>query len=164
MKHYQKNNGFTLIELLVVVLIIGILSAIALPQYTKAVERARAAEAFTNLRALVQAEKVYKMANGTATRDLTLLDIQLAGEFKDNELALPLFTYKIVNIDKGSEGFEAVATRNDAGNNRLKYYLYYYYNGGYRCVATHQDAKDICNAICGAKATTSDQGYACIIR
>ena len=63
----QNNAGFTLIELLVVVLIIGILAAIALPQYTKAVERSRMAEAVQVLGDLATAQSIFYMQhNGFA--------------------------------------------------------------------------------------------------
>ena len=59
-----NNGGFTLIELLVVVLIIGILAAVAVPQYTFAVEKARFAEATTVVANLQKAIDAYILANG----------------------------------------------------------------------------------------------------
>lgn len=58
------KKAFTLIELLVVVLIIGILSSIALPQYQKAVEKARTAELVQNTFALQRAVDLYILENG----------------------------------------------------------------------------------------------------
>ena len=72
------KKGFTLIELLVVVLIIGILSAIALPQYTTAVEKSRATEAVTLMGTLRYAAERYRLQTGQFPgQQLDVLDIEL---------------------------------------------------------------------------------------
>ncbi len=71
-----NKQAFTLIELLVVVLIIGILAAVALPQYQKAVAKSHLAESSTLLSSLAQAEKVYFLANGDYTDNFNDLDIE----------------------------------------------------------------------------------------
>ena len=76
----MNNKGFTLIELLVVVLIIGILAAIALPQYTRAVERSRTAEAVQWLGNVASAQQIFYMQNNrfaTSRDDLNTGDITI---------------------------------------------------------------------------------------
>ncbi len=69
---YKK--GFTLIELLMVVLIIGILSAIALPQYKRAIEKSRYAEIEEMIHNILSAEQRYYLDHGTFTDTFNKLD------------------------------------------------------------------------------------------
>lgn len=68
--------GFTLIELLVVVLIIGVLAAVALPKYQRAVDKARFAEMRAMVHTMFRVERVYYMANNKFSLNLSELDVQ----------------------------------------------------------------------------------------
>lgn len=72
-----RLGGFTLIELLVVVLIIGILAAVALPQYQRAVAKAKFADVLIRIKALADAQERYYLANGEYSRDYLDLDVQV---------------------------------------------------------------------------------------
>lgn len=143
-----KCNGFTFIELLVVVLIIGILAAIAVPQYQKAVERARASEALVNVRTLVNALKIYEMANGKITADFSQLDVNLPGTLSPNnqQLSTDLFTYSINDI----KFYRVYAKRSNPQHApSLSYTIYYRDGSGYGCSAEDPATYSLCRSICG---------------
>ena len=75
----SRLGGFTLIELLVVVLIIGILAAMAMPQYFKAVERSRMAEAVTLVDSIVKAQRRKFMQTNRYARNFEGLDVSPKG-------------------------------------------------------------------------------------
>ena len=75
----MNKRAFTLIELLVVVLIIGILAAIALPQYQTAVDRAHYSELMSIVKHVKDAQEVYYLANGEYAANCEELGVDLPG-------------------------------------------------------------------------------------
>lgn len=91
----QKNAGFTLIELLVVVLIIGILAAVAYPQYQKAVDKACAVEIRGYFDMLEKGGRMFELAQGTNPTSLDDVMSTVPFDFshtsqEGNKLLIPL--------------------------------------------------------------------------
>lgn len=104
----RDRSGFTLIEILVVVMILGILAAIAMPQYFKVVERGRAAEAFSMYDSLRSAQSRYLSTTGNfcigALAACTGFDMQLP--------VMKYFSAPVIVAGAGSPSWKATVTRN----------------------------------------------------
>ncbi|MGF1491526.1 MAG: type IV pilin-like G/H family protein [Microcoleaceae cyanobacterium] len=71
----RKEEGFTLIELLVVIIIIGILSAIALPSFLNQANKAKQSEAKTYIGSLNKGQQAFYAENNTFTTDIDALGV-----------------------------------------------------------------------------------------
>ena len=146
---YNSAKAFTLIELLVVVLIIGILAAVALPQYEKAVEKSRATEALVWSKHLAQAEELYYLANGSYTEDKEALGVKLPNS--------KFFDYRI-----DSSTYNIIVTRQTT-DYRFRYFMQNTHHsslplaGRWLCIAKLDNAKG--TAVCRSLATGDKEGF-----
>ena len=119
-----NKKGFTLLELLVVVLIIGMLAAIALPQYRKVVEKSKLSDALITGKSMRESVERYFLSghddlSGSTADYPTVLDIDLTGgEWLENVYVTDNFKYEIT-------GSDILAYRNSNSN---YYVLLWQYN------------------------------------
>lgn len=106
----RNNSGYTLIELLVVIIIIGILSAIALPSFLNQASKARSSEAKNNLGAILRAQQAYYLENREFAASFPELEIGL-------ERKTTNYTYEVVELseigDSEAAGILASPNKND---------------------------------------------------
>ncbi len=145
----EVNGGFTLIELLVVVLIIGILAAVALPQYQKAVLKSRLATVMHLVKTIHEAQEVYYLANGKYTNQIEDLDIELPEATRTSSpggntwLTWNNGQYRVAIETSLVSG----AVRNKEGDYDLQYQQYYSHSVGKNeilCAAFDNVAKSVC--------------------
>ncbi len=148
----MNKKAFTLLELLVVVLIIGILAAIALPQYKLAVAKSKYNTIKEMTESLAQSVERYYLATGTPPTNLEVLDIDIPGEYQGNaKLRKDLPSGGSCGFNAGtSNDQELICFKNIFGTD-IAYLSKIYYNQTKKvkyCYAFSTDTTDLVNKVC----------------
>ena len=148
----KNNHAFTLIELLVVVLIIGILAAVALPQYQKAVAKSRFVQLQVIGDGIAKSQEAYYLANGVYnTTDLEALDILPGGQLNASKTQL---TVGNVSCRFNASNEEILCSYSADSSVPNWMYVYYWFRKGKFCRAFNENHRAICKSV-GGKYYTS---------
>ncbi len=151
----QKNKqAFTLVELLVVVLIIGVLSAIAIPMYQGAVDKSHWSTMLPGAKAIKDAEEAIKMTNGAYTDEMANLDVTM------NNADL---TFALLTPNNTADPNVIRVTNSKLANVRLASYLddNPKFAGQLHCEALKNDerANRLCGKLLMGQELTEQDGY-----
>jgi len=161
------RSGFTLIELLVVVLIIGVLAAVAVPQYRMAVDKARLMKLVAMTKSVVEAQEAYYLANNTYTQDWDVLAVTLPGTVNSNVITSPDGWTIVLHRNTGGGAANGLTAADNKIANIILYAFYTNGNenisqspagGGISCYAKSGDtyANKLCKNV--TRKTTPDSG------